>query len=137
MQGLPVADAKPCLTCDSRQNRDDREGDCKVGESAEASIELLCVSERCKLSLPTVNRRGPAADAWVGIGKFVLVAEQLCVGHGETLLCSATDCAVSTTLSFFKCEFQRTSIVYIALARDRALQRLGVQLAVSAATDSW
>ena len=104
MQCLPVAAADACLTCDSSQNRDDREGDCKVGESAEASIELLCVSKRCKLSLSTVNRSGPAADAWVGIGKFVLVAEQLCVGHGEACFCSAANFAISTTFSFLNCD---------------------------------
>ena len=42
------------ITCDSSQYGDDGERDSKVGEGTESSVQLLSVSQCCKLALSAV-----------------------------------------------------------------------------------
>ena len=76
------------LTCESSQDGNNREGNCKVGERREASFELLRVPKCCEFALSAVNCCVCAADARVGATELVLVTERIFVVH-HRLSCRA------------------------------------------------
>ena len=85
------------LTCESSQDGNNREGNCKVGESREASFELLRVSKCCEFSLSAVNCCVCAADARVRATELVLVAERILVVHHR--ICCSVAAASSRLLA--------------------------------------